>query len=371
MNKNKIRTFAQIWLSAITIVSVVVINLPLAGAATITVASDTLTSIKASTAADHSITFAIPGGVGDFTTADSIIIDFPASSFTQSGTWATTDFTFNDGAARTISAVEATATPNRAVVGCVDGAANVGVEIDTTAADVSFRIVPCGASFTANTSGTITFGILGTGAGGVFTNPAAASYITIIGRDDLNNGSNDDTVNIAVRIVSAANTEVSVTATVDPTLTFSLGAATVALGTLSTSSTASGSHTAIIATNGASGFTLTYNGATLTSGANTITAMGAANTSTIGSEEFGINLKANTTPSVGANVVQTSGTCNTSANYATADNFAYFAGATTTMASAAAPADCTYTVSYIANIAPTTEAGSYATTVTYVGTGLF
>src|SRR3989338_102315 len=367
-----LRRHVKFLLAIITIFALVAVNLSLVEAAAITVASDTLTSIKATTSADHTITFTIPGGVGDFTLADSIIVDFPGSSFTETGTWAAGDFTFNDGAARTISAVEETATPDRAVVGCSDGAANVGVEIDTTAADVSFRIVPCGASFTANTSGTITFGILGAATGGIFTNPAAGSYVTVIGRDDANDGTSNDTVSIDIRIVTAANTEVSVTATVDPTLTFSLGAATVALGTLSTSSTSSGSHTALIATNGASGFTLTYNGATLTSGGNTITAMGAANTSTIGSEEFGINLRDNATPDVGATVTTNAGTCTAiAADFNTVDSFSYTASATTSLATAAAPADCVYTVSYIANIATTTEAGSYATTVTYVGTGLF
>ena len=367
-----LRRHAKFLLAVITTFALVAVNLSLVDAAAITVASDTLTSIKATTSADHTITFTIPGGVGDFTLADSIIVDFPGSSFTETGTWAAGDFTFNDGAARTISAVEETATPDRAVVGCSDGAANVGVEIDTTAADVSFRIVPCGASFTANTSGTITFGILGAATGGIFTNPAAGSYITVIGRDDANDGTSNDTVSIAIRIVTAANTEVSVTATVDPTLTFSLGAATVALGTLSTSAVTFGSHTASIATNGASGFTLTYNGATLTSGANTITAMGAANTSTIGSEEFGINLRDNATPDIGATVTTNAGTCTAiAANFDTVDSFSYTASTTTSLATAAAPADCVYTVSYIANIATTTEAGSYATTVTYVGTGLF
>jgi hypothetical protein len=158
----------------------------------------------------------------------------------------------------------------------------------------------------------------------------------------------------------------------DPSITFSLGSNSVALGTLSTGSPSSGSHTVSASTNGAGGFTVSYNGAALTSGGNTITPIGGtAAASSAGSEQFGINLRDNTTPNVGANVTQNSGTCGYGAQYGTADSFAYVASTTTTVTSVTAPADCVYTVSYMANISATTEAGSYSTTIDYIGTGTF
>ena len=161
---------------------------------------------------------------------------------------------------------------------------------------------------------------------------------------------------------------VNVTATVNPTLTFTVSSTSCALSTLSASAPTSCSHTIAAGTNAASGYTISYLAAsTLTSlGTNTptITAIGAtAAASSTGNEQFGINLKANTTPSVGAD--PSGGTGAALTNYGTANSFAFnTAGAN--IASVAAPsATTTFTVSYVANIASNTEAGNYATTITY------
>ncbi|TSC92742.1 MAG: hypothetical protein CEN91_371 [Candidatus Berkelbacteria bacterium Licking1014_85] len=168
-------------------------------------------------------------------------------------------------------------------------------------------------------------------------------------------------------VVTFAFTEgVTVSATVNPTLTYTVDSTTCALGTLSASAIGSCSHTMTAATNGTGGYAVSYiAGNTLTSGASdTITAIGGtAATSSIGNEQFGINLKDNATPNVGANPSGGSGAAMT--NYDTADNFAYnTAGAS--IANVAGPsATTTFTVSMIANIAAQTEAGAYSTTVTY------
>ncbi len=339
-------------------------------AATITSARDTMTRLKTSTTSDHSLAFTLPTGV-TFDSNDELRVDFPHSSaFTQGGTWATGDFTFNDGTARTVNAVEATASPNGAVAGCTNGANNVGVEIDTT--NLVFSVIPCGGSFTASsTAASVIFTIDGTTADGTLTNPSSTgSYTIVVSNEEDNNGSDDDTVSIAVRII--ADDQVVVTATVDPTFTFSLSSNSVALGTLSASTPSSGSHTVSAATNGSGGFSISYNGATLTSASNTISAIGAtAAASSVGTEQFGINLRDNATPNVGTDVTQNSGTCGYGTQYGTADSFAYVAGATTTITNVSAAADCVYTVSYMANIASSTEAGLYSTTIDYIGTGMF
>jgi len=123
------------------------------------------------------------------------------------------------------------------------------------------------------------------------------------------------------------------------------------------------------ATNSASGYVVTINGSTLTSGVDTITALAAQTASTVGNSQFGINLKANTTPSVGSNVSGT-GSGTATANYGTADQFRFVTG--DSVASASGPTNSnTYTVSYIGNIAGITPAGSYSTILTYIATATF
>lgn len=160
--------------------------------------------------------------------------------------------------------------------------------------------------------------------------------------------------------------------TTDPSLTFSLGANSVALGTLSSGSSSSGSHTVSISTNATSGFTVGITGSTLTNGGATITAIGnTPATASTGSEQFGINLRDNTTPNVGSNVTQNSGTCSYGTGFGTIDNFKFNAGTQNEVATSSGSADCVYTVSYIANISTVTESGSYSTTLDIVGTGNF
>jgi hypothetical protein len=133
--------------------------------------------------------------------------------------------------------------------------------------------------------------------------------------------------------------------------------------------TASGTSVLAASTNGASGYSITVNGATLTSGANTITALGSGGTSTTGTEQFGLNLVSNTTPSVGAARSGT-GTATAIANYGTANTFRFTTGES--IASVAGPTNAnTFTVSYIANIEGLTEAGVYTSNLTYIATANF
>jgi hypothetical protein len=164
--------------------------------------------------------------------------------------------------------------------------------------------------------------------------------------------------------------QITVTANVDETLTFTLATATVALGTLSTSATGTGTSSMTVSTNAMSGYSLTYKGATLTSGTSTITAMASPAASTMNSKQFGINLMANTTPAIGANVAGT-GSGVPSTGYGTANQYK-FSTAGDTIASSTVPTNSnTFTTSYIANIDGTTAAGAYSTVITYVATANF
>ena len=163
--------------------------------------------------------------------------------------------------------------------------------------------------------------------------------------------------------------QITVTASVDETLTFTLSSATVALGTLTPSTTGAGTSTMSASTNAASGYAITVNGTTLTAGANTIPALASATASTQGSGQFGLNLKANATPSIGSEV-SGAGSGTAAANYNTADLFRFVSG--DTVASAPAPTNSnTYTVSYIANVGGAQAPGAYSTTLTYIATATF
>ena len=129
-------------------------------------------------------------------------------------------------------------------------------------------------------------------------------------------------------------------------------------------------NTLAVNTNANSGYTLTYNGATLTSGGNSIDAMATKGASSTGTEQFGLNLRNNSTPDTGTDPSGGSGT--PADDYNTINQFRYIASTTTTLASASAASTATtYTVSYIVNVGQTTESGNYQTTITYIATGNF
>lgn len=151
----------------------------------------------------------------------------------------------------------------------------------------------------------------------------------------------------------------------DHYITFSVSASSLSLGTLLNTTVKTGSHTMTVETNAAVGFTIAVSGGTLTSGSNTITAIGAtAAASSPGTEQFGINLVANTAPSVGAGPSGTSPIGSVVDPYGTTNTFAYVSGST--VASSTQDINETvFTVSYIANISSATEIGGYSTTLTY------
>jgi hypothetical protein len=136
-------------------------------------------------------------------------------------------------------------------------------------------------------------------------------------------------------------------------------------------------------TNAGSGYNITVNGPTLTSGSNTISAMGASATPGVrGTSQFGLNLKANTTttstPAIGTEVNPSPNGSNLRgqaiAPYNTIDSFAY---RTTDQVSDSGNGGLggtdaqIFTVSYIVNVPGSQPAGTYTTTLTYICTPTF
>lgn len=124
-------------------------------------------------------------------------------------------------------------------------------------------------------------------------------------------------------------------------------------------------------TNAASGYAITINGATLTSGGNTITAItaGSGAVSDDGTEQFGVNVRDNATPNVGDDPTDDTN-LSYGTGYGTVDSFKFVTGDTVVSKSAASNATA-FTVSYIANVGGATEAGTYTGTYTYICTATF
>ena len=135
-------------------------------------------------------------------------------------------------------------------------------------------------------------------------------------------------------------------------------------------------------TNAGSGYNITVNGATMTSGANTIPAMSTAAAAAVGNGQFGMNLMANTlassNPAVGTAVAPAAnGTTYKGqplAGYNTADTFKFNSGDSIANSAngGAGPTNAQiYTVSYIVNVTGSQIAGTYTTTLTYICTSTF
>lgn len=216
---------------------------------------------------------------------------------------------------------------------------------------------------------------------GAVTNPTATNttyYARITLYSDTGWATPVDTGTVAASTAAAIN----LTATVDETLTFCSGTSgittsscagatgsSVAFGTLSPSATNSGVSQLGVGTNGVGGYSITVNGATLTSGGNTISALAAQTASSIGSEQFGLNLRDNATPNVGTDP-DGSGTATPTANYNTVDSYRFVTGDSIASKNGSDQFR-RYHASYIANINTATEAGSYTATMTYIATAIF
>ncbi len=152
----------------------------------------------------------------------------------------------------------------------------------------------------------------------------------------------------------------------DGVLSLSVGAASVALGTLSQTSAKTGTHTLTVESNSDLGLSVTYSGATLTcsscGGTNTVTGIGTtAVASSVGTSQFGLNSiysSGDTTPSA-------------TAQYSDAAKYAFNSGAQIISASSAMASSAVFNINYLANISGSETAGSYTTTITYTATANF
>lgn len=185
-------------------------------------------------------------------------------------------------------------------------------------------------------------------------------------------GSETDFGGLAFQITN----EITINAEVPPFLTFCTGlkitglnceTATgdyIDLGELSSKKTSASTSQMLVATNAANGYAITASGATLTSGNNEINQLISGDVSRPGVAQFGLNLRANSTPSIGNNAFGP-GTGSASTGYNQPNIFRFVSGEG--VASSSGPDDKRqYTASYLVNVGAVQPAGIYVTTITYV-----
>jgi hypothetical protein len=177
-------------------------------------------------------------------------------------------------------------------------------------------------------------------------------------------------------VVFALNQALNVTAEVPPYLRFcvsvtisgfdcsSANSYLIDLGEFSKSQARSASSEFVVATNASFGYSVILSGTTLTSGNNIIPALLPGGASVPGTSQFGINLRSNTNPSIGADPAGP-GIGAVSAAYS-AQNIFRFQTGDTIATSANSSDNQKFTISYLANIASSQPAGYYATTLTYI-----
>lgn len=140
---------------------------------------------------------------------------------------------------------------------------------------------------------------------------------------------------------------------------------TVNLGELTTTTTGTGTATFYVRTYLNSGYVVKTMNQPPANGAETLNAMTSAGASAQGTEQFGINLVANTAPTtMGAAPTQvpsaTFANGQAATGYNTANTYKYTAGDTIASSSSArAWGQTNYTISYIANVSAITPGGQY------------
>lgn len=343
--------------AVIIVMMVMVVPFASLHAAALTTISDLLSTQKASTLANHRIRFITPTGV---TTGQTIVLSFHAD-FTM-GSFSVNNIDLAISSGGTCSSF------SDATVAASNGAAQWGVA--QSGQNITFTAPSSGTPVAASRCIEIEIGSNATsGATGAtqITNPATPGTYAI----GIAGGTFADSGTATVVIIS--DDQVQISATVAQTLTFSISDNSIGFGTLDASAARyatgdlagnaaeTGAHDLVAATNATSGYSITVDGATLTSGLNSINSIGASNTaSSAGTEQFGLRLTA------------TGGAGAVSAPYAAA-GFAFDTAAfpDQVAASTTASATTTYSTRYLANITTATESGAYTTVLTYNATANF
>ncbi len=208
------------------------------------------------------------------------------------------------------------------------------------------------------------------------TNPTLANHtyyarIYTYGSADGTGASIDDG-----GIAFAINNQVGINTEVPPYLYFCVGqtiggldcdnasGSFLDLGEFSTNSAKTSTGQMLVATNAAYGLGISVNGATMTSGNNTVPALASPTGSNPGTSQFGMNLRDNGNPNVGSDPVGM-GSANPTASYNIPNQFKFVSG--DTVATTTTTSDLRkFTFSFIVNINNNQQPGIYNTTVMFI-----
>lgn len=159
-----------------------------------------------------------------------------------------------------------------------------------------------------------------------------------------------------------------------------VGSANVDLGTLTPSSTGTGTVQFKVSAYLSDGYVVQIKGAPPTNSSHALIAITTPFASSPGTEQFGMNLVANTTPSIGSDPAQDpdfpsqpfgfGDAASSPVDYSTPDEF-HFNDGDTIAVSSKSTSYTLYTISYLANISNVTPGGTYSTTQSIVATATF
>lgn len=182
-------------------------------------------------------------------------------------------------------------------------------------------------------------------------------------------------------VAMSTNVDVNLETEVPPYLTFCVAitidgfdcsSATsffTSFGEFSTTSTSTATSQMIAATNAGGGYTIRANGTTLTSGNNIIPALTAPTPSQAGISQFGMNLRSNTVPNVGANT-SGPGAAVPRPTYNNVNQFRFVPNQV--VAGSTVASDFRkFTASYIVNVDEDQAPGIYTTTISYLALANF
>lgn len=334
--------------------------------------SDVMSRLGSSTAADvysdHTIQFVTPSGVAS---GETIVIDFPSDFDGSNHTNGALDFNDVDLFIDDTPDGNCDGTTTN-IVGAAPGASDWLAEFSGTD-NRTLTITSGGASAVVGAGYEVCVEIGQNADGGTansqYINPTTTEAFMI----GLEAGV--DTGDVTVSIIE--NDVVVITAKVNETITFSISDYDIGFGVLSLSNarfatgsepygadgpTPASAHTMSVATNGSSGYDITYRGLTLESGADDIdvdTIVGDED-GVPGSEQFAISFSTSANAAIASAYQQAS------------SNYSFVESTETSFASELGPtATETLSAFYLANISGLTPAGTYSTAITYVASANF
>lgn len=309
-------------------------------------------------------------------TARKVVI---GSSLASANT--TYNFTFTAAQATTIKSVKFQAC-DTASGSCTQSGAASGFSSSTPGATLgSTTNLGSGGSWTIDTTDATALRILNNSNTGAPTAGITANFTNIHNPSTTNStffmrittySDSTWTTPIDTGVVATSTAgQITVSVAIDEILTFTLATATVTLSTPTTATTGSGTSSMTVSTNATTGYSVGYTAApTLTSGSHTISALASPTASATNNKQFGLNLKSNSTPSVGSEV-SGGGSGAASTGYDTTNLFKFNTSGDTVVSASLPTNDNVFTTSYIINMDGSTAPGIYQTVLTYVATANF